>query len=47
MSEARRPTVLFVDDEQAILDGLQNSLRKYRKRWDLVFANGGRRRSAS
>lgn len=42
MTEARRPTVLFVDDEQAILDGLQNSLRKYRKRWDLMFANGGK-----
>jgi HD-like signal output (HDOD) protein/ActR/RegA family two-component response regulator len=42
MSDDRRPTVLFVDDEQAILDGLQNSLRKYRKRWNLVFALGGR-----
>ncbi len=33
--------VLFVDDEQAILDGLRNSLRKERKRWDMSFALGG------
>jgi HD-like signal output (HDOD) protein/CheY-like chemotaxis protein len=33
--------VLFVDDEQAILDGLRNSLRKERKRWDMTFALGG------
>jgi CheY-like chemotaxis protein len=41
MNHDRRPTVLFVDDEQAILDGLQNSLRKYRKRWNIVVALGG------
>ena len=33
--------VLFVDDEQAILDGLRNSLRKERKRWEMTFALGG------
>jgi HD-like signal output (HDOD) protein len=30
--------VLFVDDEQNILDGLQNRLRKYRREMDMVFA---------
>lgn len=33
--------ILFVDDEPAILAGLQNLLYKDRKRWDLVFALGG------
>lgn len=32
--------VLFVDDEQQILDGLQNLLRKQRREWDMVFALG-------
>lgn len=35
-----RKRVLFVDDERAVLDGLQNLLRKDRKRWDMVFAAG-------
>ncbi len=33
--------ILFVDDEPAILAGIQNLLYKDRKRWDLVFALGG------
>jgi HD-like signal output (HDOD) protein/CheY-like chemotaxis protein len=33
--------ILFVDDEPAILAGLQNLLYKDRKRWELVFAKGG------
>ncbi len=33
--------ILFVDDEPAILDGLQDSLRKHRRRWDMTFACGG------
>lgn len=33
--------ILFVDDEPAILEGLRNSLRKQRGRWDMVFAAGG------
>ncbi len=33
--------ILFVDDEQQILDGLRDLLRKQRKRWDMVFALGG------
>jgi HD-like signal output (HDOD) protein len=34
--------ILFVDDEVAILDGLRDLLRKERRRWDMVFAVGGR-----
>jgi HD-like signal output (HDOD) protein/CheY-like chemotaxis protein len=33
--------ILFVDDEQNVLDGLQNLLRKERRRWEMVFAHGG------
>ena len=33
--------VLFVDDEPLILEGLQNLLRRYRKKWDMAFAVGG------
>ncbi|MEQ1758700.1 MAG: response regulator [Vicinamibacterales bacterium] len=33
--------VLFVDDEQSLLDGLRNILRKQRHEWDVVFALGG------
>lgn len=32
--------ILFVDDEQHILDGLQNLLRKQRQVWDMTFALG-------
>jgi len=39
MSAKKR--ILFVDDEPAILAGLQNLLYKDRKRWDMVFALGG------
>jgi HD-like signal output (HDOD) protein len=34
------PVILFVDDEQAVLDGLRNSLRKIRRRYRLLFADG-------
>jgi DNA-binding NtrC family response regulator len=33
--------ILFVDDEQQILDGLKDLLRKQRKQWTMVFALGG------
>lgn len=33
--------VLFVDDEQNILDGLRNLLWKYRRKLDMAFARGG------
>lgn len=36
-----RPTVLFVDDEPRILDGLRRGLRQRRDRWDMHFAPGG------
>ncbi len=34
-------TVLFVDDEQEILDGLQVGMRRFRKRWKTHFATSG------
>ncbi|MFK7854958.1 MAG: HDOD domain-containing protein [Granulosicoccus sp.] len=33
--------ILFVDDEQDILDALQDSLRKQIRRWDMTFVCGG------
>ncbi len=33
--------ILFVDDDQSVLDGLRVSLRKQRKKWDMIFAVGG------
>ena len=33
--------VLFVDDEQNVLDGLRNLLRNKRRDWDMSFACGG------
>jgi HD-like signal output (HDOD) protein len=40
MTAPVRQRVLFVDDEQPILDGLQNLLRKDRARWEMVFVDG-------
>jgi HD-like signal output (HDOD) protein len=37
----RKPRVLFVDDEPAILASLRTLLHRDRKRWDMVFAPGG------
>ena len=34
--------ILFVDDEQKVLDGLSRMLYPYRSRWQMVFANSGR-----
>jgi HD-like signal output (HDOD) protein len=39
--DSGRSRILFVDDEQSILDGLRDMLRKQRKQWDMVFALGG------
>lgn len=36
-----RKRVLFVDDEQEVLEGLRNLLRRNRHEWDMVFALGG------
>lgn len=33
--------ILFVDDEPQILEGLQNLLRRHRRKWDMAFALGG------
>ncbi len=33
--------ILFVDDENSVLEGIENRLRKYRKRWQMDFCNGG------
>lgn len=33
--------ILFVDDEQMVLSGLQRMLRPMRHEWDMVFANSG------
>ena len=33
--------LLFVDDEEQILEGIQDSLRKFRKQWDMTFVCGG------
>jgi len=33
--------VLFVDDEQGILDGLRRMLRPLRHEWEMTFATGG------
>src|SRR5688572_14904441 len=34
--------LLFVDDEQLVLDGLRNMLRAKRRQWDMTFVAGGR-----
>ncbi len=33
--------ILFIDDNQGILDGLRRALRKERSNWDMVFASSG------
>lgn len=33
--------ILFVDDEEQVLDGLRDRLRRQRKEWDMRFAVGG------
>jgi putative nucleotidyltransferase with HDIG domain len=40
MDAANRSRILFVDDEPQILEGLRHRLRRFRSRWDLVFATG-------
>lgn len=34
-------SILFVDDDQQLLDGLKRGLRSMRKEWSMTFANGG------
>jgi HD-like signal output (HDOD) protein len=40
-SGVRRQRVLFVDDEDSILEALRAVLRPQRREWDMVFALGG------
>lgn len=37
----KKPTVLFVDDEPFVLQGLRRMLRTMRKTWDMEFLEGG------
>ena len=39
--DAAKRRVLFVDDEQGVLDGLRNVLRGQRGEWDMVFVLSG------
>src|SRR5690349_17206961 len=34
-----KPQILFVDDEPNVLAGIQDSLRRQRHQWDLVFVS--------
>ncbi|RLJ16734.1 hypothetical protein DJ031_14720 [bacterium endosymbiont of Escarpia laminata] len=36
-----KKSILFVDDERSVLQGLQRSLRGQRKEWEMVFVDGG------
>lgn len=40
--ESTKRRILFVDDEQNVLDGLRNLLRKQRNVWDMAFASSGK-----
>lgn len=40
-ADAPKRRVLFVDDEEDLLDGIRLTLRKERKRWEMLFACGG------
>ena len=42
MSETTKKQILFVDDEPLVLKGLQRTLRKMRKEWDMMFTSSGR-----
>lgn len=35
-----RPRILFVDDDEHILNGVRNLLRRRRHEWDIVYAVG-------
>jgi CheY-like chemotaxis protein len=41
MSDEVKKRILFVDDDPSILAGLKGVLFRDRKRWDMVFAQGG------
>ena len=37
-----KPRILFVDDEQNLLDSIQRQLRPMREQWEMYFAENGR-----
>jgi len=37
----RKPRILFVDDEELVLDAMNRSTRQMRHEWDIDFANSG------
>lgn len=39
-ADERRTTIVFVDDEPNVLDGLRRATRRLRDRWDTYFADG-------
>jgi HD-like signal output (HDOD) protein len=39
-AELERKRILFVDDDQALLEGLRDALRPYRQRWEMTFVPG-------
>ncbi len=34
--------IIFVDDEKSVLEGIENRLRRYRRRWDMNFSTSGK-----
>lgn len=40
-ARAPKRRLLFVDDEQRVLDGLRDRLRRQRRKWEMVFVNSG------
>ena len=42
MIEKMKRRILFVDDEPMVLNGLQRTLRKIRRDWDMTFVGSGR-----
>ena len=42
MNEPNKKRILFVDDEPMVLKGLQRTLRKMRKEWEMAFISSGK-----
>ncbi len=42
VSRKGKKKILFVDDDNTILDGLRRALRSMRKEWDMYFVNSGK-----
>jgi putative nucleotidyltransferase with HDIG domain len=41
VATAERKRILFVDDDQSLLDGLRDALRRYRHEWRMSFVESG------